>query len=160
MVSDRTTRSETKGRTEPNRTFFVFGTRRKTFVIVFVLGLLVKSLVSSIYFETLPYDLATIPLLGSTSLETKEEIGIVVGHCKEDIRYLDDFGSCDRIRIHIYSPCGGEIPEFKKVQGCVTVHRGKDCARETYAYFEFVREYYDSLPSMVAFIQGSGITGK
>jgi hypothetical protein len=99
------------------------------------------------------------PLLRSTSLEAKEEqIGIVVGHCKEDIRYLDDFGSCDRIQIHIYSPCGGEIPEFKKVQECVTVHRGKDCARETYAYFEFVREYYDSLPSMVAFLQGSAIT--
>jgi hypothetical protein len=101
---------------------------------------------------------------GEEGLQSKPSIatsfGEHVGHCKEDIRYLDDFGSCDRIHIHIYSPCGGEIPEFKKVQGCVTVHRGRDCARETYAYFEFVRVYYDSLPSMAAFIQGSGITGK
>lgn len=83
------------------------------------------------------------------------EIEIVVGHCHDDLRYLDLF-RCGRVHIHIYSPCSGEIPEFEHINDCMTVHSdGKDCARETYAFFDFISKRYDNLPEMGAFLQGS-----
>jgi len=85
------------------------------------------------------------------------DLEIVIGHCKEDLSYLDDFGSCDRLRFHVFSPCGGEIPEFKRIQDCVKIHRDvKDCGRETYSYFDYIIKRYDTLPEHVAFLQGEG----
>lgn len=87
------------------------------------------------------------------------EIEIVVGHCRDDLRYLDLFPSCDRIHIHIYSPCGGSIPVLENVADCVTVVTDAgNYGRETYAYFDFIQRRYDSLPEMTAFLQGSAYT--
>ena len=93
-----------------------------------------------------PEDASSLPL---------PDLEIVVGHCREDLSYLDAFGSCDGLHFHIFSPCNGTIPGFKHVQDCVSIHRDvKNCGRETYSYFDYVIKRYDTLPKQIAFLQG------
>lgn len=99
---------------------------------------------------------------GSIELEIPLRIEIIVGHCKEDLTYLDTFEACSHgathLQFHIFSPCGGTIPSFTKITDCVTVHRSRDCGRETYSYFAYIVDRYDDLPDLMAFVQGSAIT--
>jgi len=85
------------------------------------------------------------------------DLEIVVGHCHEDISYLDDFKNCQGIHVHIFSPCGGKVPHFNNIKECVSIHQDvKDCGRETYSYFDFIVKRYGTLPDKVVFLQGGG----
>ena len=45
------------------------------------------------------------------------------------------------------------------VRPCTTVNTAiKNCGTEEYAYFQYIDEHYDNLPSMMAFIQGGALT--
>ena len=152
--------------------------------------LMILSLVALVYLMNLVHqtatwdvvhrDLTPLPWLSveeSNSITLEKEaieaaptigIDIIVGHCKEDIRYLDYFDGCNyfdslsktqkKLHFHIFSPCGGDIPAFTKVSECVTIHRSQDCGRETYSYFAYIVDRYDDLPDLVAFLQGSAVT--
>lgn len=89
----------------------------------------------------------------------EKEIDIVVTHCHEDLTWLDEFGSCDRIHVHIYSKCGDRnIPNFNALEECVTVHRIENCGTQEYAFFHHVQYQRERLPQMTAFLQGGALT--
>ncbi len=90
-------------------------------------------------------------------------ITIVVGHCKEKLNHLEFFESCHpsphhHLQFVIMSKCNATVPTLNKIAECVTVQRIDNCGNEEYAYLQYVQHNYDTLPSMVAFIQGSGLT--
>ena len=70
------------------------------------------------------------------------------------------FNPC-KIHIHIYSKCGMGV-DLKRtipaVAGCTTLHRLLNFGTEEYAYFQYIQDMYDYLPSVVSFVQGGGLT--
>lgn len=87
---------------------------------------------------------------------------VIVAHCRENLSYLDHFGSCEyhRLQFIIMSKCNESVPEFLNISDCVTVQSVENCGTQEYAYFKYVIDNYDSLPSLVAFIQGGALTEK
>jgi len=94
---------------------------------------------------------------------------IVVAHCKEDVNWLDQLHTYDqsafdprcKIHIHIYSKCNVVVDLDRTVPNvahCTTNHILKNIGTEEYAYFQYIQDMYDNLPSYVSFIQGGGIT--
>lgn len=91
---------------------------------------------------------------------------IVVAHCKEDLSWLNQLRDydplvCQWCHIHIYSKCGAQLDLEETIQSvseCATLHRLMNYGTEEYAYFEYIVDMYDSLPSMISFIQGGSLT--
>mmetsp|Transcript_9077 Transcript_9077/g.14540 ORF Transcript_9077/g.14540 Transcript_9077/m.14540 type:complete len:383 (+) Transcript_9077:212-1360(+) len=117
-----------------------------------------------------PQDLLGDIFESESGLEVNRDDGIrrhiVVAHCTEDLSWLDqlhayDPSVCEHTEIHIMSKCRQPI-DLKEVlpliQICTTLHRERNCGTEEYAYVRYIMDRYDSLPPMVAFIQGGAIT--
>jgi hypothetical protein len=87
---------------------------------------------------------------------------VVVAHCRENLMFLEHFGSCrnGRVSFAIMSKCNATIPDFSNtiISECVTVYPIDNCGTEEYAYFKYVQDHYLTLPDTVAFIQGDGLT--
>ena len=100
--------------------------------------------------------------------ETEEIIlrNVVVAHCKENISWLDQFISydpnvCEHTRFLIYSKCSMNLKlneTVPAVSDCATIHTLKNHGTEEYAYLMYIQEHYNTMPQMVSFIQGGGIT--
>lgn len=109
--------------------------------------------------------LSGLPMVPSIGLSLVSN-HIVVAHCKEDLSWLNqlrdyDPSVCQQIHIHIYSKCGAHLDleeTISSVSECATLHRLVNYGTEEYAYFTYIQDMYDSLPSMVSFIQGGALT--
>jgi hypothetical protein len=89
-----------------------------------------------------------------------EKLTIVVAHCREDITWLNQYGSCDAIAgIHVMSKCGMDsIPLPEKVANCTFIHHILNCGVEEYAYMHYIEQNYDNLPPMIAFVTGGSLS--
>mmetsp|Transcript_21316 Transcript_21316/g.32919 ORF Transcript_21316/g.32919 Transcript_21316/m.32919 type:complete len:109 (+) Transcript_21316:221-547(+) len=93
---------------------------------------------------------------------------IVVAHCKEDLKWLDQLHNfdplvCSHTRIYIYSKCNSQINLTEMVPltaTCSTVKQVLNCGTQEYAYFQFILDHYETMSPMVSFIQGGGVDGK
>jgi len=108
-------------------------------------------------------------LLFEQQQDQEQQQHIVVHHsCTEDLSWLNqlhnyDNNICSRIHIHIYSNCEDNRQDLNRIipliKDCITIHRihNNYGTENDYAYLHHIVEYYDSLPSMLSFIQGGGI---
>ncbi len=91
---------------------------------------------------------------------------IVVAHCKEDLSWLNQLYDydpyvCRRCHIHIYSKCGAQLDleeSIPTVSNCATLHRAMNYGTQEYVFFGYILDMYDSLPSIISFIQGGALT--
>jgi len=91
---------------------------------------------------------------------------IVVAHCKEDLKWLDQLHNfdplvCSHTRIYVYSKCNSQINLTEMVPltaTCSTVKQVPNCGTEEYAYFQFILDHYETMSPMVSFIQGGALT--
>lgn len=98
-------------------------------------------------------------LLVSAADEANSTV-VVIAHCRESLRFLSHFGACQdhRLQFVIMSKCNAKIPRFPNMSDCIQVQRIENCGTQEYAYFKYVQDNYDSLPPMVAFLQGGAWT--
>lgn len=91
---------------------------------------------------------------------------IVIAHCKEDLKWLDqlynfDPSVCSHTRIYIYSKCNADINLTETIPltaTCTTVKQVKNCGIEEYAFFQYILDHYESMSPMVSFLQGGALT--
>lgn len=90
---------------------------------------------------------------------SSEKIFVVIAHCREDLSWLHEFGPCDRIEgIHVMSKCGqAKVTVPESVANCTQVQRIQNCGVEEFAYFTYIEQNYESLPSFVAFLTAGAL---
>lgn len=102
----------------------------------------------------------------SATTTTTPSNDVVVAHCTEDLKWLDQLYNfdplvCSHVRIYIYSKCNAEINLNKVIPltaNCATIKQVNNCGTQEYAYFQFILDHYESMSPMVSFIQGDALT--
>ncbi len=102
----------------------------------------------------------------SATTTTTPSNDVVVAHCTEDLKWLDQLYNfdplvCSHVRIYIYSKCNAQINLREMIPltaNCATIKQVKNCGTQEYAYFQFILDHYESMSPMVSFIQGDALT--
>lgn len=155
-----------KDKESSTRRRYALSSNRKAIVTLMLLGIsllatykLHTKASSSLY--TLVIDIPASPTPTTTTSND-----IVVAHCTEDLKWLDQLYNfdplvCSHVRIYIYSKCNAEIDLNKVIPltaNCATIKQVNNCGTQEYAYFQFILDHYESMSPMVSFIQGDALT--